>query len=261
MKRICSVLILLFITSLVPSHCVQAQTTPTNTDAKRAWGIAQIYIEEESPELAIAELKKVIDHENFAPAYIKLIELCYNLGDVNHVDLAEKYAKGFISLWPAREDEIKDIVALGEARGKLRKKKFYESLIGDWHTSNLKVGEWFACFRIRKNENGNIYAIVPQEMWDFDYVTEWQDGKFMQWEGDNGVYIYEAGYGKTYDGYRVKINTAEGNTYWHYVYLYIPFEQPYLSDGKIKATLSTRTSGPNNANFSNDYGEITLIKN
>lgn len=252
-------LFLLITALIVSSIAIYAQTTPSNADAKRAWNIAQMYIEEESPELAITELKKVVYHENFAPAYIKLVELCYKLGDVKHVDMAEEYSKDFISLWPDREDEINDIIAMGEARGKLRKKKFYESLIGDWHLPILKMGEGYVDLKIRKDENGNVYAIVPKQMYDYDWVNEWQDGKFMQWDGDNGVYIYEAQYAP-YDGYRVKVPTSDGNTHWVYVYLYIPFDQPTLSEGKIKATLSTKTSAGNNKYWKTDPREFELVK-
>lgn len=252
-------LFLLLTALIVSTISIRAQTTPSNADAKRAWNIAQMYIEEEAHELAITELKKVVYNENFAPAYLKLVELCYKLGDVSHVDMAEEYSNEFISLWPGRTDEVKDIIALGEARNKLKKKKFYESLIGDWHPSNIKMGEWYICFKIRKNENGNVYAIVPKQMYDYDWVTEWQDGKFMQWEGDNGVYIYEAQYAP-YDGYRVKVPTSEGNTHWVYVYLYIPFDQPSISEGKIKATLSSRTNAANNQSWKMDPQEIELIR-
>lgn len=255
MKKLFILLTVLFVSAL----SIHAQTAPSNSDAKRAWDIAQMYIEEDSPELAVTELKKVVYHENFAPAYIKLVELCYKLGDVNHVDMAEKYSQEFISLWPDRAEEIKDIIALGEARDKLRKKKFYESLIGDWHHPNYTMGEWYVCFKVRKNENGNAYAIVPKQMYDYDWVTEWQDGKFMQWEGDNGVYIYEAKYAP-YDGYRVKIPTSDGDTHWVYVYLYIPFDQPTLSEGKIKATYSTKTSAGNNKSYKFEPREIELVK-
>lgn len=238
---------------------VYAQTSPSNADAKRAWDIAQMYIEEDSPELAITELKKVIYNESFSPAYIKLVELCYKLGDVKHIDMAEEYSKEFISLWPSRTNEIQDIIALGEARCKLRKKKFYESLIGDWHHPKFKMGEWYVSLKIRKSENGSVYAIVPKQMYDYDWVTEWQDGKFMQWEGDNGVYIYEAVYAP-YDGYRVKVPTSDGDTHWVYVYLYIPFDQPTLSDGKIKATFSAKTSAGNNKSWKFDPREIELVK-
>ncbi|MDE6100127.1 MAG: hypothetical protein K2L46_03540 [Paramuribaculum sp.] len=255
MKKLFLILIVLFVSAI----SINAQTTPSNADAKRAWGIAQMYIEEESPELAITELKKVVYHENFAPAYLKLVELCYKFGDVKHMDMAEEYSKSFISLWPDRADEIKDIIALGEARSKLRKKKFYESLVGDWRHPNFQMGEWYVCFKIRKNENGNVYAIVPKQMYDYDWVTEWQDGTFMQWEGDNGVYIYEAQYAP-YDGYRVKTPTSDGDTHWVYVYLYIPFDQPALSEGKIKATFSTKTSAGNNKSWKSEPREIELLK-
>lgn len=252
-------LFLLLTTLFVSALSIRSQTSPSNADAKRAWGIAQMYIEEESPELAIPELKKVVSNENFAPAYLKLVELCYKLGDANHVDMAEEYSKQFISLWPDRADEIKDLIALGEARDKLRKKKFYESLIGDWHYSNFKMGESYVGFKVRKNGNGNVYAIVPKQMYDYDWVTEWQDGKFMQWEGDNGVYIYEAEYAP-YDGYRVKVPTSGDGTHWLYVYLFIPFDQPALQEGKIKATLSTKTNSGNNKSWKTGPTEIELVK-
>ena len=252
-------LILLLTVLVVSAISIQAQTAPSNTDAKRAWDIAQMYIEEDSPELAIPELKKVVYHENFAPAYIKLVELCYKIGDVSHVDMAEEYSRGFISLWPDREDEINDIIAMGEARGKLRKKKFYESLIGDWHLPHFPMGEYYVCFKVRRSENSNVYPIVPKQMYDSDWVTEWQDGKFMQWEGDNGVYLYEAQYA-TYDGYRVKNTASDGEISWHYVYLYIPFDQPSISEGKMKATMSTKISAGNNKSWKGNPREINLIK-
>lgn len=245
---------------LVPAMVIHAQTTPTNADAKRSWNIAQMYIEEDSPELAINELKNVVYHENYAPAYLKLVELCYKLGDVKHVEMAEKYSKDFMSLWPARAEEMKDLIALGEARGKLRRKNFYESLIGDWHHENFKMGEWYCEFKVRKNENGNIYVIIPKEMYDYDWITEWQDGKFMQWEGDNGVYLCETRY-NTVDGYMVKVPTSEGYPHFVYVSLYIPFDQPTLSEGKIKVSISTKTSFGNNQYYKTQRLEHIFVKN
>lgn len=253
-------LLFLFINAIIVSALsVHAQSVPSNADAKRFWNIAQLYIEENSSELAIEELMKVVHNERFAPAYIKIIELCYKLGDEKHVDIAEEYSKDFMLLWPDRTDEMKDIIALGEARIKLRREKFYDSLIGDWHSPSVKMGESYACFKVRRNENGGIYSVIPKEMsFDFDWVLEWQDGKFLRWEGKDGVYIYEAQYA-TYDGYRVKI-PGESGTYWFYVLLYIPFEQPTLSEGKIKAIISVKCSGPNNHHWSSSPSEIEMIK-
>ena len=254
----------LFIKAIIVSALsVHAQSIPSNADAKRFWNIAQLYIEENSSELAIEELKKVVHNERFAPAYIKIIELCYKLGDVKHVDIAEEYSKDFMLLWPDRTDEMKEIIALGEARIKLRRENFYDSLIGDWHSPWFRMGESYACFKVRKNENGGFYAVIPKTMMDFGreaewQVAEWQDGKFFLWEGKDGVYIYEAQYA-TYDGYRVKIPTENG-TFWYYVLLYIPFEQPTLLEGKIKAIMSVKNSGPNNKHWQSSPSEIEMIK-
>lgn len=235
------------------------ESQPTNPEAKRAWGIAQMYIEESSPTLAINELKKVIYNESFAPAYLKLVELCYQTGNENDRSMAEDYTQEFLSLWPERADEIEDIVALCEAKGKLQRKKFRESLIGDWHPTNTPMGEHYICFKVRCNGEGDVDVSIPKGMWDWDFINDWQEGLLLKNFDDNGVVLYETGYGKTYEGYRVK-NATESGTYWVYVYLVIPFNQPELSEGKIKVNGEVKISGPNNHYHTYEI-DTSLVKN
>lgn len=246
------------VTTMWISVSLTAQTaSPTTADGKRAWNIAQMYIEEKSPELAIDELKKVISEEYFAPAYLKLVELCYQIGGTKYTDMADSYSQEFISQWPARADEMKDLVSLGEAREKLKRKKFYESLIGDWHYGSFSINESIVCMKVRSDEDGRIDILVPKEMWDYDFVTSWQNAHFIQWEGDDGVILHEND--SSIDGYHMKMK-GEGYTFWYYVYLYIPFEQPEIADGKLKVKVKSEIHYGNNQYSRNDWSEATLVK-
>lgn len=251
--------LLLSVFLAIPTMLSAQESQPTNPEAKRAWGIAQMYIEENSPALAISELKKVIYNESFAPAYLKLVELCYQSGNENDRSNAEDYTQEFISLWPARADEIKDIVALCEAKGKLQRKKFRESLIGDWHPTYTSMGGHYICFKIRKNGEGDVEVSIPKEMWDMGFVTEWQEGLLLKNFDDNGVVLYETGYGKTYEGYLVKIPMEGGNIFWEYVYLVIPYNQPELSEGRIRVEGKVKTSGGNNSSHTYEI-DCTLVR-
>lgn len=259
MRNKALIYLLLSVFLAIPTMLSAQESQPTNPEAKRAWGIAQMYIEENSPALAISELKKVIYNESFAPAYLKLVELCYQTGNENDRSEAEDYTREFISLWPTRADEIKDIVALCEAKGKLQRKKFRESLIGDWHRANIPMGEDYICFKVRRNGEGDVDVSIPKGMWDWDFINDWQEGLLLKNFDDNGVVLYETGYGKTYEGYRVK-NATESGTYWVYVYLVIPFNQPELSEGKIKVKGEVKISGPNNHYHTYEI-DTSLVKN
>lgn len=259
MRNKALIYLLLSVFLAIPTMLSSQESQPTNPEAKRAWGIAQMYIEESSPALAINELKKVIYNESFAPAYLKLVELCYQTGNENDRSMAEDYTQEFLSLWPERADEIEDIVALCEAKGKLQRKKFRESLIGDWHPTNTSMGEHYICFKVRRNGEGDVDVSIPKGMWDWDFINDWQEGLLLKNFDDNGVVLYETGYGKTYEGYRVK-NATESGTYWVYVYLVIPFNQPELSEGKIKVKGEVKISGPNNHYHTYEI-DTSLVKN
>lgn len=243
---------------IFPVVALAQASTPKSSEAKRYWNIADMYIEEASPDLAVNELKKVISVEAYAPAYLKLVELCYQIGDTRHLEIAQHYAKEFANEWPSRAEEMNDVTSIGEARQNLKMKKFYDALIGNWHPAKIPIEESVVCMKVRRNENGRIQLSLPKEMWDFDYHTSWQNGHFMQWDGDNGVMAYDDENG--YDGYRIKITSSSGSIWWYYVDIYLPFNQPSINDGEITVQGRITTKGPNNAYHRGDWREYKYIK-
>lgn len=254
MKKVIFLLLILFCSASVFSQ----NELPKSRDAQRSWNIAKMYIEENSDELAVAELEKLLSLEDFAPAYLKLVELCYKVGDAKHTEIAEQYVVNFRSKWPNRKDEINDIVAMGEAREKLREKKFYDALIGDWHPKNNKMGTSRFCLKFRKNDQGSIYAMAPNQMYDYEEVTGWKDCKLDQRSGMKGFFINDLDYNS--DGYNIQANMSGGTRYSEYVYLFIPFDQPEISNGKLKADIYSIMYGPNNLKYEYNWGETELIK-
>lgn len=211
---------------------VCGQTIPSDAEAKRHWELVEFYLEEDTPEYAIDELRHVIYYEDFAPAYMKLVELCYATGKTNYIDYAEELVQTFEMLWPERRGEIRDAIAKARAKEKVRMKRFYDSLIGEWHPEKIPLNESYVAMKIYRDSDGKVKVDVPARIFDGDFVTAWQTTSFIQWDGDEGLYLNRVNstYGETYG---VDASGHDYKSKWE-VQIYIPFGQNELTQGRLK---------------------------
>lgn len=202
-----------------------AQDVPADPESKRHWDLAQYYLDEDATEYAISELSELIAMDNYAPAYLKLIELCYATGKSKYKDYADSITEDFLCIWPESQNELNDVVGKAKAKDNIRMKKFYDSLIGNWHPEYCSISGSCIAMKIYRHNN-RIVVDVPKSF--YEVVSGWQTTGFIQWEGSDGLYIdrINSSYGETY-------GIDAGGDKW-YVQIYIPFEQPGLADGVLR---------------------------
>ncbi len=206
--------------------------TPATAEGRRHWQIAEMYISEGAPDMAMDELRRLIDAEKYAPAYIKLAELYMASGKSDLKDKAEELSEEFNAQWPDKAEEMRTVIEVGKARDNIRRKKFFDSILGNWHFKGIPLNESFYAMKIYRNSQGGISVDVPKECFDGDFITAWQTTRFIQWD-DGGLYLdrVNSSWGETYG---IKINDAEGGIAWWHFQIYVPFSQPDIEEGKLK---------------------------
>ena len=246
MRKVIIILVLVLVLSAISSF---AETLPSTSDAKRHWQIAQMYISEDAPEMAIKELEQLIALENYAPAYLKLAELYVASGKSDLLDKTEELYKDFCHIWPEDSDELKNIIELGKARNNLRQKKFYDSLIGNWHFEGVPLNESHYAMKIYRDFNGYLKVDVPKESFDGDVITAWQTTYFVQWD-DAGLYLdhVNSSYGETYGISMIWVDSPKS---YLYIQLYVPFEQPLINEGKLAIKYRSKYQRGQWANWEN----------